>query len=143
MDDHFKNAGSRMPTRSNGRMLDWKAIPPDEITLCKRLGVRASQIAADFAARHPSQNIIAPHPTVCAMDFATVHLHVGLELAEWLQTDDLTFVDQYTQMLQGLDRDQLTYTPGAPLRFQKKIVQKRARWFTLPWRSGDRVTKPN
>lgn len=141
--EHFRNAGHRMPAQSNGRMLDWAAIPPDEITLCKRLGVRASELAEQFARRHPALNIVAPHPTICAMDFATVHVHIGLELREWLHTDDLTFTHEYTQLLQGLNRDQLTYTPGAPLKFQKKIAQKRARWFTLPWRSGDRDTKPN
>jgi hypothetical protein len=132
--EHFRNAGSALPIRDNGRMVDWSAIPPDEITLCKQLGVRASAIVSGLIAANPGSNSVAPHPTICAMDFALVHLHVGLKLREWLASDDLTFTAQYTQLCQGIDREKLTFDKSKTLMFAQNSLQEKVRWFRLPWR---------
>ena len=130
--DPFEHALNGMPTKSNGILPNWGAIPPDEISQCKRLGVRAAALVTKHAADNPQRAIVAPHPIICGMDFALVHLHRPLKLTALENADDLTFMAEFIKIAQFIDREHARWNPAIPLQFYDSSLRRLTNWLRMP-----------
>lgn len=130
--DPFEHARNDLPEKSNGIMPNWGALPPDEISQCKRLGVRAAALVAKHAAENPQRRIVTPHPIICAMDFALVHLHRPLKLTALENADDLAFMAEFVKIAQHIDRDRAHWNSAIPLQFYDSNLRRLANWLRMP-----------
>ena len=132
--DPFAHIRTTQPVKSNGIVNNWGAIPPDEISQCKRLGVRASNLIAAQAAANPKRLIVTPHPIICAADFALVHLTRPLRLTDLENSDDLTFTAEYVKIAQHIDREHGRWNSSIPLQFYDSRLRTLKNWLTMPLR---------
>ena len=140
--DPFESTGERLPELSNGIVNNWSAIPPLDAVACKRLGERASRMLVDYAVKNPQRRIVPPHPTVCAMDFALVHLHRRLDLRALESANDLDFLSEYIVIAQHINRQTGHWPTGVALNFyDRSVLQSIQNLFTLK-RRDVRNAKP-
>lgn len=125
------NASQRMPDKSNGIQVNWKALDPDELRLCIDIGKRASDMIAQHARENPQRQIITPHPTICAMEIGIVHLHKPLKLRAFLESDDLAFLHDYLTIARNVDRAGCRWDRGIPLNFYDPSLLLRLRAITI------------
>lgn len=129
--DPFVHVSTRNPIKSNGILANWSAIPPDEMSQCKRLGVRASAMVAQYARENPQRLIVTPHPIICSMEFALVHLTRPLRLGDLEKADDLTFKAEYLMIAQHIDRENSRWNSAIPLKFYDTRLRTLRNWLTV------------
>ncbi len=133
--DPFEHVRTDLPTKTNGIVNNWGAIPPDEISQCKRLGVRASALVGEHARCYPERRIVVPHPIICAMDWALVHLTRPLRLKDLENASDPAFMSDFIKIAQHIDRDLGVWDASIQLDFYAPRLQSLRTWFRIPPRS--------
>jgi len=132
--DPFEHALNGQPIKANEARIPWEQIPPDQISACKRLGVRASALVRKHASDNPQRHIVVPHPIICSMEFALVHLHRPLRLQAFEETDDLTFMAEYLKIAQNIDREKGKWNTNVPLQFYDSSLRTLMNWLKMPMR---------
>lgn len=115
----FRFEGSREPLQTNGIRIPWDRIPPIDRAICLELGKRASLMVQAQARANPGAHIVPPHPNICGMDFALVHLRRELDLNAFRLADDLTFYAEFFKIAQNVDRQAGTFPADVKLRFAR------------------------
>lgn len=131
--DPFEHFRTMHPTR-HGSVPSFDVLNPLEVSQCKRLGVRAAALVAKHAQENPQRLIVTPHPIICAMDFAVVHLARPLKLQALEDCDDLAFMADFIKIAQHIDRDNGRWNRAIPLQFYDTGLRAILHHVKLPWR---------
>lgn len=115
----FRFEGSREPIKTNGISVNWNEVSLIDRAICMELGKRASALIVAIAQSRPG-SIVPPHPAICGMDFAVVHLRRGLDLQAFMNADDLTFTQEFVKIAQHINRRLMTFPADVRLRFEKQ-----------------------
>ena len=72
--DPFRNDGVHDIVQSNGHLPNLERITPQVHAVAARLGKKLSRMIVDLAALKPESAIVAPHPSIVALDLLIVTL---------------------------------------------------------------------
>jgi hypothetical protein len=84
---------------------------------CMLIGKRARFLGEQIRARYPGDKLLEVHPDLVAMDIAVVHLRRGLDLKAFLESDNLSFLQEYRSIQLHINRDCRFFPADVPLLY--------------------------